>query len=397
MRSRSLALGFLACALATSVATGASAMRPRTGDWGVDLWAVDKSVKPGDDFFLYVNGNWIKTAKIRPDRSSAGVTLDLLRQSEGRLLDLATTMTLVSDATLTPEQRKLRDLYKAFTDQKQIEAQGLKPAADDLAKIAGLRTKDDIAAAMGDPALMLDGPFGLAFAVDSKNPDAYAVNLSQSGLGLPDRDYYLRTDKEIEATRAAYKTYLATMLNLGGAADAAARADAVFKLENEIAKAHWAAEDQRDAVRTYNPMTISALAKYAPQFPWRAMLSSAGIPLTGPKGERIVIVNEKSAFPDLAKIFADTPVEVWRDYLTIRYLHAMAAYLPQRIDDANFAFFGNSTATCGAFTCSIMKWAKRSAKSTSPSFSLRPRKQEQRRSSPTYLRPMPGISKRSPG
>jgi predicted metalloendopeptidase len=340
MRSGILIFGLLACALIAPA--DAAGMRPRTGEWGIDLWAVDTSVKPGDDFFLYVNGNWLKTAKILPDRSSAGVTTDLVRQSESRLLDLAATMVLLPDSSLTPEQRKLRDLYKAYTDQKQIDAQGLKPVADDLAKIWGLRTKGDIAAAMGDPALMLDGPFALAIAVDSKNPDAYAVNLTQSGLGLPGRDYYLRNDMQFLAIRASYKLYLATILNLAGIADADSQVEPIINLEKKLAAAQWSAADRSDAAKTYNPMTVSALVKYAPQFPWRAMLSSAGVPLKSPKSERIVIVAEKSAFPKLAKIFADTPVAVWRDYLTARYLHAMAAYLPKKFEDADFAFYGRT-------------------------------------------------------
>jgi putative endopeptidase len=157
---------------------------------------------------------------------------------------------------------------------------------------------------------------------------------------MPDRDYYLRTDKDIAATRDAYKKYLADMLAFAGVKDAGARAAAVYALEASIADAHWAAADRRDTDKTYNPMTTSALEGFAPQFPWAAYFKAAGISREAPNGERMVVVAEKSAFPKLAAIFASTPVAVWRDYLTVRELHAFAHYLPEKIDDADFAFYG---------------------------------------------------------
>ena len=173
--------------------------------------------------------------------------------------------------------------------------------------------------------------------MDDKNPDHYSVNLGQSGLGLPDRDYYLQDDKALAETREAYRKYLADMMELADIPDADARAEAVFALETEIAKVQWNRADRRDADKIYNPMTISALKKLAPDFPWDAFLGEAGIPVSGPRGERMVIVAEKTAFGPLAKIFAATPVSIWRDYLMVHYLHSLAAYLPKRFDDRDFA------------------------------------------------------------
>jgi putative endopeptidase len=222
------------------------------------------------------------------------------------------------------------------------------PAKPDLDRIGALQSLDDVARAMGDISLTLDGPFGMYIGVDQKHPNEYSINLYQSGLGMPDRDYYLKTDKEILATQAAYKKYLAVVLGSTGEqasdanTDANQRAEAIYALEVEIAKASWPAEETRDDEKTYNPMTVSALRKLAPQFPWNTFFEQAGVPLTGPKGERVVIAGEKSAFPKLAAVFAKTPVEVWRDYLTTRYMHAFAGYLPKTIDDADFAFFGTA-------------------------------------------------------
>ena len=327
-----------ACFLGTTALAAAAPSGPQVPPWGVDLSYIDKSVKPGDDFFAYGNGGWLKRAQIPGDRNSAGVNLDIDLQNEARLKGIVDD--LATSKSDTPEQVKLRDFYNAFMDRKQIEANGLKPAQADLARLAALKTQDDVARAMADPALGLDGPFGLYIGTDDKHPTRYSINLTQSGLGLPDRDYYLRGDKDIVATREAYKKYLAQMLGFAGVKDAGPRAAAIFKLENDIAAAHWPAEDRRDAEKTYNPMTVAELKTLAPQFPWDAFFAGGMVPETSPKGPRNVIVAEKSAFPKLAAIFAATPLQVWRDYLAVRYLHAFAAFLPKAIDDANFDMYG---------------------------------------------------------
>ncbi len=321
--------------------TGATlAADPQVKPWGVDLTYIDRSVKPGDDFFAYANGNWIKHDTIPADRTYSGVNLELDLQNEARLKGLVADLAKTPDDQLTPEGRKLRDLYNAYMDTTQIEASGLAPAKADLAAIAGYKSLSDVAAAIGDPALGLDGPFGFYIGVDDKNSSAYSVNLYQSGLGMPDRDYYLKTDKEIVATQAAYKKYLTDMLTIAGTADAGARAEKIYALEAALAQASWPAADRRDADKIYNPMSVADLKKLAPGFDWDAMFKSAGIPENG--GARKVIVAENTAFPNLAKVFADTPVSVWRDYMTVRYLHRFSAFLPKKVDDTDFAFYGTA-------------------------------------------------------
>ena len=314
--------------------------RAAIGKWGVDLAMMDTSVKPGDDFFAYTNGTWLKATEIPPERSYAGVNLDVNTANENNLKAILADLAKKSDATLSADERKVRDMFAAFTDEAGREARGMEPAKADLAAIAAIETKEDVARAMGDISLQLDGPFGAYIGSDDKNPTAYAVFFYQSGLGLPDRDYYLRNDRELVETLAAYRKYLSAMLQLAGLADTDKRANAILALETDMARAHWPAADRRDADKTYNPMTISELEKLAPEFPWRAAFEKAGIPLTGPKGERTFIVSEKSAFPKLAKVFAKTPVSVWRDYLTQRYMRAFAAELPKKVDETNFAFYG---------------------------------------------------------
>jgi putative endopeptidase len=334
------------CAFAVLAACSKTAVpatssdHPQIGSWGVDLTSVDTTVKPSDDFFRYVNGKWLAKAEIPPDRVSVGGFEDLQLLSEQRSIGILKDLAARDVAALSPEEQKVRAIYTSYVDTARINAAGLKPAMKDIAYFQGLQTMDDVARAIGSPRLGADDPFGIFIAVDDKHPDAYAVRLAQSGLGLPDRDYYLRQDSALAAVRTAYQKYLAAMLADAGQSDVEKRAAAVYELEHQIAEASWPAADRRDADKIYNPMTISELEKLAPQFPWRTVLTGLGIPLTSPHGERAVIVTEKSAFPKLAAVYARTPVPVWRDYFTTHYLHANAGLLDRRTDSTNFDFYG---------------------------------------------------------
>ena len=314
---------------------------PKFGKWGVDLTSLDSAVKPGDDFFRHVNGGWLKTAEIPADRSQTGSFQDLQILSEERLKAIVADLEKTPAQRLSPEERKLRELYDGFVDTDAIEAKGLAPARADLDYLAGLKTLDDVAHAMGSVQRSTMSVFNIGVGVDDKNPDNYSVNLGQGGLGMPDRDYYLSSDEAIVKTREAYRKYLADMMTLAGLGDAAARADRVLALETEIAKVSWNRADRRDEDKVYNPMPASALKSLAPDFAWDAFLSEGGIPLKKPDGnERYVIVAEKSAFAPLATIFRNTPVSTWRDYLTVHYLHTFSSYLPKRFDDLTFSFYG---------------------------------------------------------
>jgi len=337
---RSLYLLAGALTVTAALAAADTAGKPELGDFGVDLTAMDTGAKPGDDFFSYVNGTWVKGATIPPDRSSIGAFQMLRIKSEDRLKTIVADLDAKPADQLTPEEKKLRALYDAFVDQQQIEANGIGPAKADLAAIAHARSLADVARFMADPRLNIASVFNMGIGVDEKDPNAYSIVLSQGGLGMPDREYYLSSDADMAQARTAYKKYLTDMLTLAGVKDAPARAEAVFNVESQIAEAHWSRAENRDEDKTYNPMKVSELKKFAPGFAWSAFFASGHVPMHGPRGERVVVVTQKSAFPVLAKIFAHTPVSVWRDYLTVHYLHSFAGYLPKAYDDTDFAFFG---------------------------------------------------------
>ncbi len=318
--------------------TDAQGRKPTFGNWGVDLAGMDRSVKPGDDFFRFVNGAWFDKAVIPSDRTSTGSFLDLDIQSEDRVRAILADLETRKDR-LTPDEKRVYDLYHSYVDTQRVEQLGLKPAAKDLQTIAAVNSLDDVARAMGAVGLGAQSLFRSQVGIDDKKPDSYTVFLGQAGLGLPDRDYYLLDEKGIVAARTAYKSYVAEILKLGEIADANKKAEAIFNLETEIAKLHWTRADRRNAEKVYNPMSVAELEKFAPQFPWAVYLKERGIPGVD-QGMRKVVVEENTAFPQLAALFAKTPVSVWRDYLTFHYLSNHANYLPKRFDDARFDLFG---------------------------------------------------------
>ena len=330
-----LLLSLTALAASACIAFAAPSAKPAFGSWGVDLTGMDKSVKPGDDFFEYANGAWLKRTEIPADRTSIGSFQNLQILSENRMKELVGELEARDPASLNPEDKQLRDLYDAFMDTKQIETRGLDPIKPDLARIAALKTADDVAKLMGDPEFPGGSIVATSISPDAKNSNAYVMTASQAGLGLPDRDYYLRDDPALATTRDAYKKYLAGMLTLLGEKNADRRAAAVYALETDIAKAHWPVAEKRNADKTYNPISVANLAAFAPGFAWGDFFQMQGI---GPA--RKVIARENTAFVPLASLFAKTPVAVWRDYMTLHYVHAMAPYLPKAFDDANFDFYG---------------------------------------------------------
>ncbi len=318
--------------------------KPVIEPWGYPLDAFDPETRPQDDFYRHANGGWLDNTEIPSDRSGTGFSIIMRERNDARM------QAIIDRLNQTRQRRgsdgkKIRDLYKAFMDSAQIEKRGLKPFSVDESKIRSAKTHIDIARLMADPELGLDGPFGIFVSIDSKNPDANALWASHSGLSMPDRSYYLRESERLDETRAAYKKYLTKVIHLktsqdisiGEDTESELRANAVFALEKAIATLHWTRAERRNASRTYNKMTIGELATFAPGFPWADYASIYTSDDTTP-----VIVREKEAFPALATLFEQTPVNVWRDYLMVRYINANAEFMPAIYDDARFEFFGKT-------------------------------------------------------
>ncbi len=305
-----------------------SAQHAQIGDFGFDAAGIDRSVLPGDNFYQFANGTWAKNTAIPADKSSFGSfnTLDDLSK--------ARTHDILDQAAADPSS-KIGAAYAAFLDTAAIEGRGLAPIKPWLGEISGLSSKAGLAALYAKAgALGVSTPFAAYVGQDDKEPETYALSMGQSGLGMPDRDYYLSKDAKLADTRAKYLAHLTTMMTLAGQPNAAQRAAAVLAFETGLATVHWTRVDSRDADKTYNKMSLAQLASAAPGFDFGAALAANGTPVSS------VIVAQPSAITGTAKLIADTPLGVLKDQLFVHSLDAFAGYLPAAFDKENFAFYG---------------------------------------------------------
>jgi putative endopeptidase len=309
-----------------------AAPKVELGAFGLDLTAGNPEVKPGDDFFAFAGGKWYDSFEIPPDRSSYGPFHKLNDLSEERVKALIEKSAEAKPAQGTPEQ-KIGDYFASFMDEAGIEAKGLTPIEADLARIQSAKTKKDIATLFGLPGFM--STFGVGISPDLKNPSRYAIDIGQSGLGLPDRDYYLKDDAKLKEHRAKYVAYIEQMLSLGGVSDAGKKAQNILQFETALAKVQWPLEKRRDAEANYNPRTKAELLTYAPGFDWQAFFDASDL------GSRDnFVLGPLTAIRDSAKVVDKTSVGTLKDYLTFHLLRSNAAFLPKRFDEANFAFYG---------------------------------------------------------
>ena len=309
----------------------ASLAAPRMGPWGFDLSARDASAKPGDDFFRFANGKGIDAITIPADRSSFGSFDTLAELSNAR-----SRAVIESPGPGAPgsEEAKIKALYASFMNQDRLNALGAAPLQPELKAIQAVQTREQMARLMGRGAFSFYGGFfGVSVSTDIRDPDHYVVSLNQSGLNLPDRDYYL-TDQFAEKKKK-YEAYVADTLKRIGWPDPAANAKKVVDLETEIAKASWTKVEQRDDEKMYNPVTPAGLAKLAPGFPWQAYFTGAELPPL-----KRVIVGEKTAFPKIAAIFAKTPIPTLKAWQAFSVTSSAASSLSKPFDDAHFAFYG---------------------------------------------------------
>ncbi len=326
------------------------------GAWGIDLSDRDPAVKPGDDFFMSQNGAWYARTELKPLVPFAAYWADLRRLSPRRLIALLETAAANTSASPESVEGKAGAFYRAFMDEKTVEAKGATPLQPELDAIRAAKTRAQMAAVMGSEAgpstqqsrkrLGLLPPDRAAFLVnidqDQQDPTRYAVYVGQGGLGMPGPEYY--ADPHLADIKLAYEAYAAKMLDLIGWPNPEARAKEIVALETRIAAVSWSHEQMHDVVNTYNRMTVADLSKFAPGFDWRAFLKGAEL------GEvKDVVVDAKSAFPKIASIFAATPLEVWQAREAFIVADDAAPNLGTAAFNANFEFrnkkFNNQSAT----------------------------------------------------
>ncbi|HET8535229.1 MAG TPA: M13 family metallopeptidase [Sphingomicrobium sp.] len=329
MRIRHL---LLASALVAAVPAIAFAAGPRYGTWGVETKDMDQSVKPGDDFFRYAEGTWLKTHKIPADKTAAGYNYELPDEIEQQVKAMVEQVSANPDSAIS---QKIGDAYAAWMDEKGIEARGLDPLKPYLAKIDAVQDRDALVKLMAQPGYA--APIYLGIAADQDDPTRYSVHAGQARLGLPTRDYYLLKGEKYDSIRAVYRAYIVQLGKLAGLSDPEGRADRIIALETRLAQDQWAPERRRDPVATHNVMTMAQLQKLAPEFNWADTLASVGL-----GAAKTVDVAETTAVTAAGKRIADVPLSTWKEFLTYRFISDHAMFLPKAFDDARFGFYGHT-------------------------------------------------------
>jgi putative endopeptidase len=303
--------------------------------FGIDMTQFDPATRVQDDLFRHVNGPWLETAEIKPDRATAGSFVTLVDEAEAKVRAIIET---ASESPQDDEQRKIGDLYASFMAEERIEELGARPLADELAQVDAITDVPGFVRTLG----VLDrqgvgSVFGMYIAPDRGNPDRYIAHLGQGGIGLPDESYY--RDDESAAIREAYVAHVTTVLELAGLDDAAGRAARIMDLETRLAAFHWDRVACRDAQKTYNLVDAEGLQALAPTFDWSSWSDGAQI---APQVLAEVVVSQPSFVEGLQTLLTEQLLDAWKDWLRWQVVHSAAPYLSSGFVAANFEFYGRT-------------------------------------------------------
>lgn len=314
---------------------------------GIDLAGIDHSVVPGDDFFAYANGAWIKKTEIPADKASYGPGEILVEKTREQVRGL------IQDAAKGKPQpgsdaQKVGDYYASYLDEAGIEAKGLSPLKGEFANVSAIKDKKSLSIYLGtmlradvdalnSTNFYTDNIFGVWISQGFEDPAHNIPYVLQGGLGMPDRDYYIQQSPKMDAVRAKYRAHIATMLKLAGIADADNKAQAIFDLESKIAKTHASREDSEDVKKANNPWKRGDFAVKAPGLDWDAYFAAASL-----KDQQNYIVWHPTAIVGTSALVGSEPLATWKDYLTFRLVNHYAGILPKAFVDAKFAFYGTT-------------------------------------------------------
>jgi len=304
---------------------------------GIDTAYLDANVRPGDDFFAYVNGKWVEETEMPSDKSRYG-SFDILRDESQEHVKAIIEMSATGDFAKGSDEQKVGDLYKSYLNMEARDAVGAEPLQPELERIAAISSHEDLAVYFAEANRRGYGmPFALGQFSDMKNPDFYGIYVFQAGLGLPDREYYFTEDDKSAELRSKYVAHIARMFDLAGLADGAAAADTIMALETRLAEKQMKKEDTRNPAANYNKVATAELSDVMPGFNWDGYLAAAGI--AGADGLILYMTDYMRALDD---IIVDTDLDTWKTYLGWAALNGAAESLNADLDKQNFEFYGKT-------------------------------------------------------
>ncbi|MDL2357940.1 MAG: M13-type metalloendopeptidase [Pseudomonadota bacterium] len=307
---------------------------------GIATAYIEPAVRAQDDFFTHLNGKWLKTTEIPADKASWGSFAKLHDDTQPQL------RAIIEGAAKSPHQaagtdaQRIGDFYASYMDEKKVDGLGLTPLNAELARVAALKDKAELPAMMAHLGQLGVGvPYDFGIHQDAKDSTKYVADIGQGGLGLPDRDYYLKKDDaRLADALAKYQVYAEKMLTLAGNKNAAADAKAIVAFETALAQVQWTKVENRDPVKTYNKVELAKMAELAPGFDWKSYLDSAGISAKA----GYVIVSQPSYLKGFAALSEQTPLATWKAYLQLHLVGAYANFLSKPFVDERFAFYGTT-------------------------------------------------------
>jgi putative endopeptidase len=303
---------------------------------GIERANFDKAVRFQDDLFRAVNGAWLAKTEIPPDRSDYGAFAALAEKAEKDCRAIIEGCAAAKDNTPGSERQKVGDLYASFMDEARAEDLGIRPIAAKLAEVDAIHTKADLMRTLaGLSKIGIAGPLACYVGTDAKKSDEHILEISQAGLGLPDRDYYW--DVKLKAKLKAYQGYIERMLSLAGIGGAKQAAAEIVALEAQIAKAQWSKVENRNIDKTYNKMGIAALVKLTPGFDWPLYFRTIGV-----KQVKDLVVAQPTYLTSMAGLLDKVPLSTWKAWLKFNVVHHYASLLNKELADADFAFHGTT-------------------------------------------------------
>ncbi|GAB4197349.1 MAG: M13 family peptidase [Wenzhouxiangellaceae bacterium] len=301
---------------------------------GLDTASFDNSVRPQDDFYQHVNGVWLEKTTIPADKSNYGSFTVLADEADANIKGLVEEVSNKENVTPGSAEQKIRDFYNAYINGTASSEAGIAALNDELASIAAIQSVEDFYRVSGElNRINVNLPFGGGIFSDSKDPNKNVVYLGQSGLTLPDRDYYLKDEERYTQGRDLYLTYASSIMERLSNEQPQQAADQLLNFETQLAEAQWTREQNRDPNARYNPKTMEELQQLAPKANWQTMLDSAGIP-----PREFYVVSQPSYFEAADDIIADTPLAVLKDYLRFQLVDSFAQVLGDDYFQLWFAF-----------------------------------------------------------
>lgn len=302
---------------------------------GIEKANIDNSVRAQDNFYRYVNGGWMKNNEVPGDKTAIGSFYDLRDKADDDVKAIIEELAATENLKMGSDEQKVADLFRSYMDSENRDALGSKPIQPIFDAINNIKNSSELSEFFGKyQAVGVGSPLAFYISIDAKDSSRYATHIWQSGLGLPDKDYYFNEAERFTALRDGYLAHIEKMFDLAGLKGGKEAAKTIMALETKLANYHWTRVQTRDSEKRYNKFAVSDLSTLTDAFDWSAYLSAQGV-----ASQKDIIINQPDFIKGFGKLFAETPLKDWQTYLTFHTLSHFSPYLSTDIDNENFDFY----------------------------------------------------------